>query len=355
MGEEIRRIGVLTSGGDAPGMNAAIRGVTLAARHRGIEVMGIYSGYAGLLAREMKLFDLSDVEDIAPKGGTVLYSARCDAFLQEQGQQDAICACRENRIDALAVIGGDGSFRGAADLCAKGLPCVGIPGSIDNDIPASETSVGFDTAVNTAVSLMDRLRDTSESHARCNLIEVMGRSCGQLALWAGIGAGAAGVMLGELPFDREAVIQTIRHSRAGGQREFLISIAEGIHKQDPHAVEELAKAITESTGIETRLTILGHVVRVGAPSAYDRMLGAQMGEFAVDLLTQGKGNAGIVLQDGGLRALPFSTLAHWDRLYRDLLPFGDNTPLPKDLPLPLAKRIRTLRERYRLSRILSGE
>ncbi len=355
MQEEIHRIGVLTSGGDAPGMNAAIRGVTYAAHHQGIEVMGIYSGYSGLLTRDMKLLHPADVEDIASQGGTMLYSARCDAFVTEAGQQDAICACRENRIDALAVIGGDGSFRGAADLCQKGLPCVGIPASIDNDIPASEHSVGFDTAVNTAVSLMDRLRDTSESHARCNLIEVMGRSCGQLALWAGVGAGAVGVMIGELPWEEAAVIARIRQSRAQGQREFLLSVAEGVRKTDPHAIEALAKAIEAGTGIETRLTVLGHVVRGGAPSAYDRMLGAQMGAWAVTLLTEGKGNVGIVLQGGTLCALPFSVLSQWDRRYRALLPLQEDAPLPSDLPPPLAKRIRTLRERYRLSRILSGE
>lgn len=349
MGLGYRRIGVLTSGGDAPGMNAAIRAVTYAAKKQGVEVMGIYEGYAGLMAREMKLLRTFEVEDIASHGGTMLYSARCDAFLQEEGRKEALRACRENGIDALAVIGGDGTFRGAADLCALGLPCVGIPASIDNDVTASEDTVGFDTAVNTAIGLMDRLRDTSESHARCNIIEVMGRSCGQIALCAGIGAGAVGIAIAELPFCRAALLRRIRQSRAKGQREFLVVVAEGIRKQTPDFTEALSHSIQQETGIETRTTVLGHVVRGGAPSAHDRLLASEMGAYAVSLLLHGESGKGVGIQNGRLYAFPLSEIGTWEQAYRHLLSLSLSQWETAQVPPLVLARAQSLYARYLLS------
>ena len=224
-----RRIGVLTSGGDAPGMNAAIRAVTRYALAGGVEVFGVYEGYKGLMEGNMRLFNERDVSNIISRGGTTLYSARCDEFRTEEGLQKAIKTCRDNNIDGIVAIGGDGTFRGATDLSARGLPCIGIPGTIDNDITATEYTIGCDTAMNTTLEMVDRLRDTCESHARCNVIEVMGRNAGYIPLHAGLAVGASAILIPEIRFDEEEVIQKLLVSKEYGKRNFIILISEGLN------------------------------------------------------------------------------------------------------------------------------
>ncbi len=348
---QYRRIGILTSGGDAPGMNAAIRAITCAALAHGVEVMGIYDGYQGLLSQEMKLFSERDVSDAESRGGTLLYSARCDAFREADGVLAGVASCRKNQIDGLVVIGGDGTLRGAAELCRAGVPCIGIPGSIDNDIVASEQSIGYDSAVNTAIRMIDCLKDTSESHARCNLAEVMGRSCGQIALATGIGVGAVGIAVPELPFDEEALLSRIKTSRAAGKREFLVVIAEGMKERQPHFTERLAAHIGELTGIETRTTVLGHVVRGGAPSAYDRLLGAQMGRYAANLLLQGRAELVVGVHGGALWAVPIEQAQAWERAYCAALPVTDGGVF--DQATPVGARLARLVEQDRLGRLLA--
>lgn len=316
---QYRRIGILTSGGDAPGMNAAIRAITCVALAQGVEVMGIYDGYAGLLGGEMKLFCERDVADAESRGGTLLYSARCDAFRAASGVAQGVAMCRQNQIDGLVVIGGDGTLRGAAALCAAGVPCVGIPASIDNDIVATEQCIGFDSAVNTAIRMIDCLKDTSESHARCSLCEVMGRGCGEIALATGIAVGAIGIAIPEFPFDTQALLARLVQTRRAGKRELLVVVAEGVREGNTRFSDSLAATIA-AQGIETRTTVLGHVVRGGAPSAADRLLGARMGRYAVELLLAGKQNLVVGIRQGSLCITDMETAQTWDRAYRACLP-----------------------------------
>ena len=284
MSQKVSTIGVLTSGGDAPGMNAAIRSVVRTAISRGIKVMGIRKGYNGLLAGDVFEMDTRSVSDIIQRGGTILQTARCAEFVTAEGQKRGADMCRVFGIDGLVVIGGDGSFKGAEKLANLGINTIGVPGTIDLDIACTEYTIGFDTAVNTAMDAINKIRDTSTSHQRCSIVEVMGRNAGFIALWCGINSGAELVLLPEVkrPSDEE-IVKKIIENKHKGKKHFLIVSAEGVGGSN-----ELAKTIENMTGIETRATILGHLQRGGSPTALDRMHASMMGAKAVDLLCEGK-------------------------------------------------------------------
>ena len=283
MSTRIKTIGVLTSGGDAPGMNAAVRAVVRTALSRGMRVMGIERGYNGLLSGEVYEMNLRSVSEIIHRGGTVLYTARCLEFKTLEGQQKAADQCREMGIDALVVIGGDGSFRGAKDLAKLGVPCIGIPGTIDNDIACSEYTIGYDTALNTAVEMVDKLRDTTQSHDRCSVVEVMGRNAGYIALNVGIATGALAILIPERPYDLERdIMERMAFTQKTGKKHFIVIVAEGVG----HA-QELANEIQSRTGIDSRATVLGHVQRGGSPTLRDRVTASTMGFHAIDLLEKG--------------------------------------------------------------------
>ena len=312
MDKKVKTIG---SGGDAPGMNAAIRAVVRTAINRGLHVMGIRRGYNGLLSGDMFEMNLRSVSDILHRGGTVLYTARCPEFMKEEGVNKGRDMCLEMGIDGLVVIGGDGSFRGARDLSLKGIPCIGVTGTIDNDISSSQYTVGFDTALNTVVDMVDRLRDTSQSHDRCTVVEVMGRRCGDIALHAGIACGATCILVPEIPYDLDRdVVSRISRSTRTGKQHFIIMVAEGIG-----GVEEMAKYIQSKTGVETRATILGHVQRGGSPSARDRVVASEMGHHAVELLQQGIGNRVVVYRDNKIVDLDILEALNMKRVFDEKL------------------------------------
>ena len=289
----MKKIGVLTSGGDAPGMNAAVRAVVRAAIHKGMEVVGIYRGYNGLINGDIRPLDERSVSDIIQRGGTVLYTARCLEFKERAGVLKAKQTCIENGIEGIVVIGGDGSFRGAADLSAEGILCIGLPGTIDNDIAMTEYTIGYDTAMNTAMELIDKLEDTASSHDRCSVVEVMGRRAGYIALNTGIACGATAIFTSEMPYDIENAVRKINASRATGKNHFIVVVSEGVGN-----TQEIAKEIEERTGIESRVTILGHVQRGGSPTLRDRVEASKMGYYAVQLLEQGIGNRVVGLKQG---------------------------------------------------------
>ncbi len=289
------KIGVLTSGGDAPGMNAAIRAAVRAGIKKGMEVVGIYRGYNGLINGDIRPLDERSVSDIIQRGGTALFTARCDEFRYKEGVDKAVKSCKEHGIDGIVVIGGDGSFRGAADLSAAGIPCVGVPGTIDNDIAMTEYTIGYDTAMNTAMELIDKLRDTASSHDRCSVVEVMGRRAGYIALNTGIACGAIAVITSEVPYDLDAVINKIKNTQTTGKHHFIVVVSEGVGNAD-----QIAKEIEERTGIESRATILGHVQRGGSPTVRDRVEASKMGYYAVSLLEKGIGNRVVGLKQGNV-------------------------------------------------------
>ena len=294
MVKEIHTIGVLTSGGDAPGMNAAIRAVVRRAITSGRKVKGIKKGYNGLLNEEIVDMDVTSVSDIIQRGGTVLYTARCKEFVTPEGQKEGAEICRKHGIDGLIVIGGDGSFRGAQKLAALGINTVGIPGTIDLDIACTDYTIGFDTAVNTAMEAIDKVRDTSTSHERCSIIEVMGRNAGYLALWCGIANGAEDILLPErYDYDEQKLIDNIINNRKKGKKHHIIVNAGGIG----HSAS-MAKRIEAATGVETRATILGHMQRGGSPTCRDRVYASMMGAYAVDLLCAGKSNRVVAYKNG---------------------------------------------------------
>ena len=294
MAHEINTIGVLTSGGDAPGMNAAIRAVVRTALSKGKKVKGIMRGYQGLLEEEIIDMDAHSVSDIIQRGGTILGTARCMEFVTPEGQQKGADICRKHGIDGLVVIGGDGSFRGAQKLAHLGINTIGVPGTIDLDIAWTDFTIGFDTAVNTAMDAIDKVRDTSTSHERCSIIEVMGRHAGYIALWCGIANGAEDILLPErYNHDEQKLINHIIESRKKGKKHHIIINAEGIG----HSAS-MAKRIEAATGMETRATILGHMQRGGSPTCKDRMYASIMGAYAADLLCQGASNR-VVAYKGG--------------------------------------------------------
>ena len=289
----MKSIAVLTSGGDAPGMNPAVRAVVRTACQRGIKVYGVDRGYTGLINGDIHEMNLRSVSDIITRGGTILYSARCPEFKTEEGLQKAVSTCKKFGIDGMVIIGGDGSFRGARDLSLRGIPCIGLPGTIDNDISCTDYTIGYDTCLNTIVQMVDRIRDTSESHDRCTVVEVMGRGAGYLALEAGIAVGATSIIVPEVEYDIERdVIARIREFQKTGKKHFIVIVAEGVG-----GTAEIAKKIEAETGVESRATILGHVQRGGSPTVRDRIMASQMGSRAVDLLTQGIGNRVVGIKD----------------------------------------------------------
>ena len=294
MAKEVKTIGVLTRGGDAPGMNASIRAVVRTAINKGMKVKGIMRGYAGLLQEEIVDMDGTSVADTIGRGGTILYTARCPEFMTEEGQKRGAEICRKHNIDGLVVIGGDGSYRGAGKLSALGINTVGLPGTIDLDIACTDYTIGFDTAINTAMEAIDKVRDTSTSHERCSIIEVMGRHAGYIALWCGIANGAEDILLPErYDGNEQMLINRIIDNRKRGKRHHIIINAEGIG----HSAS-MAKRIEAATGIETRATILGYMQRGGAPTCKDRVYASIMGAKAVELLEEGKTNRVVAYKHG---------------------------------------------------------
>ena len=279
----MKRIAVLTSGGDAPGMNAAVRAVVRYAIYNDIEVYGVQRGYKGLMEGELFPMVVSSVGDIIQRGGTVLKSARSLEFKTEEGQRDAINVLNVYKIDGLVVIGGDGSFRGAQKLSEKGVPAIGIPGTIDNDLAYTDFTIGFDTAVNTALDAISKLRDTSSSHERVSIVEVMGRNCGDIALYAGLGGGAEAIIVPEVPFDIDEICKKLIESKRRGKTQSIIVVAEGAESSS-----HIGEMISAKTGMDTRTTILGHIQRGGSPSNADRILASKMGAAAVECLINGK-------------------------------------------------------------------
>ena len=294
MAKAVKTIGVLTSGGDAPGMNAAIRAVVRVAINKGLKVKGIMRGYAGLLDEEIVDMDSTSVSDIINRGGTILYTARCQEFTTPEGQKKGAEICRKHGIDGIVVIGGDGSFRGAGKLSALGINTIGLPGTIDLDIACTDYTIGFDTAVNTAMEAIDKIPDPSTSHERCSIVEVMGRNAGYIAMWCAIANGAEDVLLPErYDGDEQALINRIIENRKRGKKHNIIVNAEGIGHSS-----SMAKRIEAATGIETRATILGHMQRGGTPTCKDRMYASIMGAKAAMLLAEGKSNRLVAYKSG---------------------------------------------------------
>ncbi len=324
--KKFRRIGVLTSGGDAPGMNAAIRAVTREAIFRGVEVMGIMRGYSGLIDGDIKPFSVRDVSNTLNHGGTMLYSDRCPEFRTAEGMKRAVETCEKFLIDGIVAIGGDGTFRGAQDLTRHGIPCIGLPGTIDNDVTSTEFTIGFDTAMNTTLDLVDKLRDTCESHARCNVVEVMGRGAGDIALQTAVASGATAVAIPEIPFDADAAIAKIRASRALGKRTFIVIVSEGMGSE---FAPELAKRIQAETGVETKFARFAHIVRGGIPTLRDRLLATRMGQRAVEELFLGNSNLVVCERSGEIVTADINYALTLDRLYKgkakpeELAPYGE--------------------------------
>ena len=299
MSKPVRRIGVFTSGGDAPGMNAAIRAVVRTSIHLGIECIGIRRGYHGLINGDFIPLDFKSVSGLSRRGGTMLYTARSEDFKAKEGQAKAAATCKLLGLDALVGIGGDGTFRGLLCLAEQGLSVIGIPGTIDNDIACSTYTIGFDSACNTALECIDKLRDTMQSHERCSVVEVMGRHAGYLALYVGTAVGATAVLIPERPVDFERdVVEKIRRARLAGTTHYMVVVAEGAG-----SAFEIADRIHEEVGIDPRVTVPGHIQRGGAPSARDRETASRMGHMAVQILLEGKGNRVISVQTGRLMDL----------------------------------------------------
>lgn len=292
---DMKRIGVLTSGGDSPGMNAAIRAVVRKAIYHDLEVYGVYNGYSGLIAGNIQKLEVGDVGDIIHRGGTKLYSARCPEFRTLEGQQKGIEQLKKHGIEGLVVIGGDGSYMGAKKLTEHGFPCVGVPGTIDNDIPGTDLTIGFDTALNTVIDAIDKIRDTATSHDRTYVIEVMGRHAGDIALWAGLAGGAETILVPEAEYDMEDIIGRLKRGTDRGKKHSIIVVAEGVGSG-----VEFGKRIEEQTGLETRVSVLGHIQRGGSPTAADRVLASRLGARAVELLLDGKGGRCVGIQNNEL-------------------------------------------------------
>lgn len=279
----MKRIGVLTSGGDSPGMNAAIRAVVRKAIFHQVEVFGVYYGYSGLISGNIKKLEIGSVGDIIHRGGTMLYTARCEEFKTSEGQAKAIEQLNRFGIEGLVVIGGDGSFRGAEKLTEHGFPTIGIPGTIDNDIAGTDFTIGFDTALNTVIHAIDKIRDTATSHERTYIVEVMGRDAGDIALWSGLADGAESILIPEADYDMEQIVSRLKKGHERGKKHSIIIVAEGAGSG-----VDIAKQIQEEAKLETRVTVLGHIQRGGSPTAFDRVLASRLGASAVELLLEGK-------------------------------------------------------------------
>lgn len=322
-----KRIGVLTSGGDAPGMNAVVRAVVHAANTAGVETYGIKEGYQGLMDDCMELLTNENVSNLVGQSGTALYTARAIGFKTESGMQKAIETCKRRHIDGIVAIGGDGTFRGANDLSARGIPTIGLPGTIDNDITATDYTIGFDTAMNSSINCIEMLRDTSESHARCSVVELMGRGAGHIAIQVAIAVGAFGVLIPEADFDEEQLIKRMREARAKGQRSFIIVVSEGVKDRFGDDIgERLTERIELKTGIETRFARLAHIIRGGAPTLRDRLTASLMGEKAVELLLQGKSNLVVCERDSEIVSFEINYALTMDRMYKNTLRDHDLDP-----------------------------
>lgn len=319
--KEFKKIGVLTSGGDAPGMNAAIRAVVRTALSQGVEVLGIFRGYSGLIDGDIRPLEIRDVSNIINKGGTMLYSDRCPEFQTPEGMAKAVANCEKFGIDGIIAIGGDGTFRGARELTANGVPCIGIPGTIDNDVASTDNTIGYDTAMNTVIDLIDKLRDTCESHARCNVVEVMGRGAGDIALMTGIASGATAVIIPEFDFNDDQLIEHMNEARRLGKRNFIVVVSEGVGSK---YAPTLAKKIEEGTGVETKFARLAHVVRGGNPTLRDRVLASTMGAIAVtELLLKGNSNLVMCERHGVVISRDINYALTLDKMYKCRLKDGD--------------------------------
>jgi len=352
--KKFKRIGVLTSGGDAPGMNAAVRAVVRTALVQGVEVVGIFRGYSGLIEGDIRPLALRDVSNIINKGGTMLYSDRCPEFKTPEGMAKAVENAKKWGIDGMVCIGGDGTFRGATALTAHGVPCIGIPATIDNDISSTDNTIGYDTAMNTVVDLVDKLRDTCESHARCNVVEVMGRGAGDIALSTGIASGATAVVIPEFDFNQELLIDNINKARKLGKRNFIIIVSEGVGSEYAPA---LAKRIEAETGIETKFAKLAHVVRGGNPTLRDRVLASTMGAVAVEKLLKGESNIVMCENDGVIVAKDINYALMVDRMYKQKLEDGDLDSFSADEIENMEREVRTRRASmarlYGISKIIN--
>ena len=321
---KIKKICVLTSGGDAPGMNAAVRAVVRKALQEGLEVVGSKGGYRGLIDNDIIKLDALVVSHTANVSGTFMYTDRCLEFKTEEGMQKALATCKKNGIDAIVAIGGDGTFRGATDLSNRGIPTIGVPATIDNDITATDYSIGFDTAMNTTLHMIDCLADTCESHARVNVVEAMGRGCGYIALLTAIANGAVAAVVPELPFSDEYIISKIKKSQKAGKRGMIVVVSEGVTTPDGKPYSEyIAKKIEANTGIETKFARFAHVVRGGTPTLRDRLAATRMGVKAVELLLEGKSNLVITETAGEITPTDINFALITDRMYKGKLKDGD--------------------------------
>ncbi|MDD4124232.1 MAG: 6-phosphofructokinase [Eubacteriales bacterium] len=323
-----KRIGVLTSGGDAPGMNAAVRAVTRLALVKGKEVFGIYNGYQGLIDGEIKQLGERDVSYIINRGGTMLYTARSKEFKTKEGIEKAVKVCRNLGLDGIVTIGGDGTFRGAVDLTDAGIPCIGIPGTIDNDIASTDATIGFDTAMNTVVELVDKLRDTGESHARCNVVEVMGREAGDIALNTAIAVGAICAVIKEIPTNFDKLFDKMSDARKSGKRNFIIIVSEGIGSDYS---EHLCEEIREKTGIESRFVRPAHIQRGGAPTLRDRVLATQMGCAAVESLVSGQMKKVVCLRDNAITTMDIHEALYLDKMMKNTLSQEEAEKIPPNI------------------------
>ncbi len=352
--KQFKRIGVLTSGGDAPGMNAAIRAVVRTALVQDVEVYGIFRGYSGLIEGDIKPLEMRDVSNIINKGGTMLYSDRCPEFKTPEGMAKAVENCRKFGIDGIVAIGGDGTFRGATDLTAHGVPCIGIPGTIDNDIASTDNTIGFDTAMNTVIDLVDKLRDTCESHARCNVVEVMGRGAGDIALSTGIASGATAVVIPEFEFNTDQLIENINLARQLGKRNFIIIVSEGVGSE---FAPMLAERIQAETNIETKFARLAHVVRGGNPTLRDRVLASTMGAVAVEQLLKGRSDLVMCERDGIIVPVDINYALILDRMYKCKLADGDLDRFTTEEVMSMENEVRERRANmarlYGISKIIN--
>ena len=342
MKKKFRRIGILTSGGDAPGMNAAFSAAAKAALSRGLKVYGIYEGYKGLINDNMKLINsASDIPDIISLSGTVLYTDRCKEFETEEGMQKAVAVCVKNKIDGIVAIGGDGTFRGATDLAKHGIPTIGVPGTIDNDIAATDYTIGFDTAMNTVIGITDKLRDTCESHARCDVVEVMGRHAGHIALQTGVASGAVATAIAEIPFDEEKALNDIKKERENGKRSFIVI---SFPKASGYA-EELAKKIQDKTGVETKFCRPAHMQRGGSPTLADRLLAAEMGVEAIDQLLLGNSDLVVCKIDDKIQCMEIRHALMTDRMFKHKLKDGDLDSFSEEYVMKMKARCAEIEKR----------
>lgn len=340
----IKRIGVLTSGGDASGMNAAVRAVVRTALFHGAEPIGIARGYAGLIDADFTPMNYNSVTRIMREGGTILYSDRCDEFKTAEGQKTAIENCKKAGIDGIVVIGGDGTFRGAGDLCRLGVPCVAIPATIDNDITATDYTIGFDTALDTVIEMVDRLKDTSVSHARCSVVEVMGRGAGKLALYSGLAGCACAIVIKEREFDEERFYDNLRKARQAGRRDFTVIVSENMGGS---FAEDFCKRITENAGIYTRFARLAHVQRGGVPTVRDRTIASAFGYHAVHLLLNGIHGKVVCERHSEIVHYDIDFALKLDALYKDKLSLKEVEDIPHDDYLRMMEIIKERQEKFK--------